>query len=85
MNDSLQKNWDKNHSKNKSLNFETFQFWFYFIDLVKNLLKFDPNQRISAIDAMNHPWWDFGTIDEATSGLMNNDNNSNNNFGGKMI
>lgn len=85
MNDSLQKNWDKNHSKNKSLNFETFQFWFYFIDLVKNLLKFDPNQRISAIEAMNHPWWDFGTIDEATSGLMNNDNNSNNNFGGKMI
>ena len=81
MNDSLQKNWDKNHSKNKSLNFETFQFWFYFIDLVKNLLKFDPNQRISAIDAMNHPWWDFGTIDEATSGLMNNDNS----FGGKMI
>lgn len=71
MNESLQKNWDKNHSKNKSLNFEVFQFWFYFIDLVKKLLKFDPNQRISAIEAMNHPWWDYGTIDEATSSLIN--------------
>ncbi|CCH46560.1 Dual specificity protein kinase KNS1 [Wickerhamomyces ciferrii] len=68
--ESLKKNWEKNHSKNKSLNYETFQFWFYFIDLIKNLLKFDPNQRISAIEAMNHPWWDFGTIDEATSSLL---------------
>lgn len=71
MNDSFQKNWDKNRLKNKSLNFEVFQFWFYFIDLVKKLLKFDPNQRINAIDAMNHPWWDYGTIDEATSSLIN--------------
>lgn len=73
MNESLQKNWNRNHSKNKSLNFEVFQFWYYFIDLVKKLLKFDPNQRISAIEAMNHPWWDYGTIDEATSSLMSNE------------
>ncbi|CDR40223.1 CYFA0S04e06260g1_1 [Cyberlindnera fabianii] len=69
MHASLQKNWDSN-KKVKDLHYETFQFWYYFIDLVRKLLKYDPSKRITAIDALSHPWWDFGVVDEATSSLM---------------
>jgi dual-specificity kinase len=67
MHDSLEANWVKNSSRLEGLDYEAFQFWYYFIDLVRSLLKYDPRERITAIKAMEHPWWDFGIIDEATS------------------
>lgn len=50
---------------------ETICFWWYFVDLVYSLLKFDPNERTSALNVLaNHQWWDFGIIDEATSSMV---------------
>ncbi|ODV75198.1 serine/threonine protein kinase KNS1, partial [Cyberlindnera jadinii NRRL Y-1542] len=66
MHESLESNWKTNVSKMADLDYEAFQFWFYFIDLVRQLLRYDPSKRITAIQAMEHPWWDFGIIDEAT-------------------
>lgn len=70
MNESFDANWERNSSKIEDLGFEAFQFWFYFIDLVRKLLVYDPEERITAIGAMEHPWWDFGIIDEATRGSV---------------
>jgi dual-specificity kinase len=67
---SMSKNWEINKASNKQLNNETFKFWYYFIDLVYKLLKFDPSKRISAIEALNHKWWDYGIVDEATSSML---------------
>lgn len=67
---SVSKNWEYNKSINKKLNHETFKFWYYFIDLVYKLLKFDPSKRITAIEALNHKWWDYGVVDEATSSML---------------
>lgn len=73
MHESLESNWKTNVSKMADLDYEAFQFWFYFIDLVRQLLRYDPSKRITAIQAMEHPWWDFGIIDEATRS-MNQEN-----------
>lgn len=69
MHESLEKNWVRNCAKIDQLDYEAFQFWYWFIDLVRQLLKYDPRERITAIKAMEHPWWDFGIMDEATSAL----------------
>ncbi|ODQ79246.1 hypothetical protein BABINDRAFT_8826 [Babjeviella inositovora NRRL Y-12698] len=48
------------------IDFENFQFWWYFLDLVRKLLTFDPRERITAADALNHPWFDCGINDYGT-------------------
>lgn len=69
MKKSLELNWFYYQNNTDGIDFETFAFWYYFIDLVKSLLRYDPHDRISPIEALNHPWWNFGILDEATSSL----------------
>ncbi|KAH3670335.1 hypothetical protein WICMUC_004831 [Wickerhamomyces mucosus] len=63
----------ENYLQNDGLKYdlETISFWWNFIDLIYKLLKFDPKDRISAVEILeNHGWWDYGIIDEATSGMV---------------
>lgn len=56
-----------NYQRNKHLiNFGNFTFWWFFIDLLRKLFVIDPNERMTAIDAMNHPWFNLGIEDEGT-------------------
>lgn len=56
-----------NYNLNKHLiNFGNFTFWWFFIDLLKNLFILDPANRFTAQDAMNHPWFNLGIEDEGT-------------------
>lgn len=40
------------------------KFWKYFIDLVKRMLTWNPNNRITAREALNHKWFTKGVNDE---------------------
>ena len=41
-------------------------------DLVTKLLKYDPNERISALDAINHPWIQCNaTVDKVNKEMAN--------------
>lgn len=56
-----------NYDQNKSvINFGNFTFWWFLIDLLKCLFVIDPERRISAEEAMNHPWFNLGIEDEGT-------------------
>lgn len=56
-----------NYEKNKHIiNFGNFTFWWFFIDLLKKLFVIDPDDRMTAIDALNHPWFNLGIEDEGT-------------------
>jgi dual-specificity kinase len=56
-----------NYQKNKHLiNFGNFTFWWFFIDLLRKLFVIDPEERLIAVDALNHPWFNLGIEDEGT-------------------
>ncbi|KAK6204909.1 kinase-like domain-containing protein [Scheffersomyces amazonensis] len=56
-----------NYKKNEHLiNFGNFTFWWFFIDLLKKMFVINPKDRISAMDALNHPWFNLGIEDEGT-------------------
>ncbi|GMG33310.1 unnamed protein product [Ambrosiozyma monospora] len=43
---------------------EEYTFWFWFLDLVKCLLVYDPEKRLTAKEAMGHKWFDCGLADD---------------------
>ncbi|EGW32568.1 uncharacterized protein SPAPADRAFT_51112 [Spathaspora passalidarum NRRL Y-27907] len=56
-----------NYEKNKGvINFGNFTFWWFFIDLLRKLFIINPEDRIEAIEALNHPWFNLGIEDEGT-------------------
>ncbi|CAI5757158.1 unnamed protein product [Candida verbasci] len=56
-----------NFEKNKHvINFGNFTFWWFFIDLLKKIFVINPNDRITALEALNHPWFNLGIEDEGT-------------------
>ncbi|CDK29153.1 unnamed protein product [Kuraishia capsulata CBS 1993] len=50
----------------KRIERDSFKFWFYFIDLIKRLLAYDPDRRLKAVDALEHRWFDLGIYDDGT-------------------
>lgn len=60
---SLSNNFDRNKHV---INFGNFTFWWFFIDLLKNLLIVNPNDRLTALEALEHPWFNLGIEDEGT-------------------
>ncbi|ODV61849.1 serine/threonine protein kinase KNS1, partial [Ascoidea rubescens DSM 1968] len=58
-------------NKNKPVDKDTFTFWYFFIDLLIKLLTIEPHKRISAWEALNHPWFQLGIYDEGTSNASN--------------
>ena len=42
-----------------------------FLDLLKKIFVYDPNKRISALDALKHPWFREQMQDEGTEALQN--------------
>lgn len=58
---------NQNYEENKHLiNFGNFTFWWFFIDLLKKLFVINPRDRITALEALNHPWFNLGIQDEGT-------------------
>lgn len=56
-----------NYDMNKHLiNFGNFTFWWFLIDLLKNLFIINPYNRLTATEAMEHPWFNLGIEDEGT-------------------
>lgn len=56
-----------NYNLNKQvISLGNFTFWWFLIDLLKNLFVIDPEERLTAQEAMNHPWFDLGIEDEGT-------------------
>lgn len=49
------------------VDFETFQFWYNYIDLLKRLLVFEPCKRLTAYEALNHEWFNNGIYDDGVS------------------
>lgn len=43
---------------------DTYTFWYYYIDLIKKMLVFNPEERITAKDALNHEWFEHGIYDD---------------------
>ncbi|ODV78296.1 serine/threonine protein kinase [Suhomyces tanzawaensis NRRL Y-17324] len=61
------KSLSSNYQNNKHLiNFGNFTFWWFLIDLLKKLFLINPEDRITAVDALNHPWFNLGIEDEGT-------------------
>ncbi|KAI5962400.1 LKH1 [Candida pseudojiufengensis] len=60
---SLNYNFERNKNK---IEFGNFTFWWFFIDLMKKLFIINPRDRITALDALNHPWFNLGIKDEGT-------------------
>ncbi|MCP8718589.1 MAG: dual-specificity kinase family protein [Asgard group archaeon] len=56
-------NFKKNEDK---ISLGDFTFYYFLFDLIKKLLVIDPDDRITADDALNHPWFNLGTVDEGT-------------------
>lgn len=50
---------------------ETFLFWYMFVDLLNRMFEFDPTKRITAREALDHEWFDYGILD---GGITNFDN-----------
>ncbi|KAK6455425.1 serine/threonine protein kinase [Scheffersomyces xylosifermentans] len=56
-----------NYEKNKHIiNFGNFTFWWFFIDLLRKMFVINPDERITAMDALYHPWFNLGIEDEGT-------------------
>lgn len=47
-----------------SKNVHEYKFWYYYIDLIKKMLVFDPDERITAKNALHHEWFDLGILDD---------------------
>ncbi|CAH2355799.1 dual specificity protein kinase Kns1p [[Candida] railenensis] len=59
---------NENYEKNKHLiNFGNFTFWWFLIDLLRKLFVINPAKRMSAWDALQHPWFNLGIDDEGTT------------------
>ncbi|KAG0687310.1 dual specificity protein kinase kns1 [Pichia californica] len=43
---------------------DNYIFWYYYIDLVKKMLVFNPDDRITAREALNHKWFQLGILDD---------------------
>lgn len=43
---------------------DRYAFWYYYIELIKRMLVFDPDNRITARDALNHQWFEHGIYDD---------------------
>lgn len=57
----------ENYQNNLHLiNFGNFTFWWFFIDLLRKLLVINANERITAHEALEHPWFNLGIEDEGT-------------------
>lgn len=57
----------ENYQNNLHLiNFGNFTFWWFFIDLLRKLFVINPNDRITALEALEHPWFNLGIEDEGT-------------------
>lgn len=57
----------ENYQNNLHLiNFGNFTFWWFFIDLLRKLFVINPNERITALEALEHPWFNLGIEDEGT-------------------
>lgn len=56
-----------NYQNNRHLiNFGNFTFWWFFIDLLRKLFVSNPNERMTAHEALEHPWFNLGIEDEGT-------------------
>lgn len=53
------------HNQNV-INFGNFTFWWFFIDLLRKLFIINPDDRLTAAEAMEHPWFNLGIEDEGT-------------------
>lgn len=57
----------ENYQNNSHLiNFGNFTFWWFFIDLLRKLFVINPDNRITALEALEHPWFNLGSEDEGT-------------------
>lgn len=57
----------ENYQNNSHLiNFGNFTFWWFFIDLLRKLFVISPNERMTALEALEHPWFNLGIEDEGT-------------------
>lgn len=57
----------ENYQNNKHImNFGNFTFWWFFMDLLRQLFVINPEERITAVQAMQHPWFNLGIEDEGT-------------------
>lgn len=45
------------------------EFNLQFLDLLKRIFVYDPSKRISAKEALNHPWFDQRIEDDGTEAL----------------
>lgn len=60
---SLSENFQNNQHL---INFGNFTFWWFFIDLLRKLFVINPRERITALEALEHPWFNLGIEDEGT-------------------
>lgn len=57
----------ENYQNNQHLiNFGNFTFWWFFIDLLRKLFVINPQERMTALEALEHPWFNLGIEDEGT-------------------
>lgn len=67
LNINLDYSLSENYQNNLHLiNFGNFTFWWFFIDLLRKLFVINPNDRITALEALEHPWFNLGIEDEGT-------------------
>ena len=43
---------------------DDYIFWYYYIDLIKKMLVFCPDERTTAKEALNHRWFKLGIMDD---------------------
>lgn len=48
---------------------QEYSFWYWFVDLVRKMLMFDPERRITAVEALDHEWFDYGILDDGLLSL----------------
>ncbi|CCF58870.1 hypothetical protein KAFR_0F02730 [Kazachstania africana CBS 2517] len=70
---SIDKNWAllSNSMMDNGIDKETFNFWYWFVDLLRKMFEFDPTKRITAKEALEHEWFDCGILDEGISNYGN--------------